>query len=422
MKNFFFYRAASPLNNERGFAALVTIILAIIILGSVAFNFVTETRQKQAGSILTYTSTNALMIAEAGLRYTEKCLLEIDAGCPTGTQNVSDWTTITAADNFNRDFGGDGNFAVSFPGHPNNDEGNIFVTSTGTFKGGQRSLSRFISRACVLGENAVSSCLGTTTNNNSIIDPVPNPPPDPVCPPDPPGIVGQFPAPPGDCDSCDGTSSLCPDFNINTDLDGGGFLDPSITTPFCNFRLSGTDIVKTREDEFLSIVVGNDFEIVDNATLKLNDNATDPLDATKDTIIYVYGNAKLTNNGEIRVKGTLTLDVGTVNPISFALTGGDFDMKNSSRVNNNSGEAANASVWAEGDIVIKNSALFVGSVASDGTIELQNNAEVQGSLQGETVLLRNNATVIYSENEDAGSSSSGYSLCGSGETGQNWQE
>ena len=97
-------------------------------------------------------------------------------------------------------------------------------------------------------------------------------------------------------------------------------------------------------------------------------------------------------------------------------------MKNSSRVNNNQGEAANASVWAEGDVTIKNSSLFVGSVASDGTLQLENNAEVQGALQGQSVSLRNNATVIYTDNENAGSNSSGYSLCGSGETGQNWSE
>jgi hypothetical protein len=424
MTIFLLKRIGSPLNNDRGVAALVTIILAIIILGAVAFNFVAETRQKQAGSILTYTSTNSLMIAEAGLRYTEKCLLEIDAGCPTAIQNVSDWTTITSADNFNKGFGGDGNFAISFPGHANQDEGNIFVTSTGTFKGGQRSLSRFISRACILGTNAVSSCLGTSTKNNSLIDPVPNPPPDPVCPPDPPGIVGPFPAPPVACDACDGSSALCPDFDPNTHLIAGNFLDPAITTPFCNFKLKNGETVKTNEASFLNIVVGNDFEVIDNATLRLNEDAVDPLDATKDTTITVYGNAKLTNNGEIRVKGTLTLNIGTVDPVTFLLETdtGKFDMKNSSRVNNNQGEAANASVWAEGDVTIKNSSLFVGSVASDGTLQLENNAEVQGALQGQSVSLRNNATVIYTDNENAGSNSSGYSLCGSGETGQNWSE
>jgi hypothetical protein len=424
MKIFFIKRIASPLINERGVAALVSIILAIIVLGSVAFNFIAETRQKQSGSILTYTSTNALMIAESGLRYTEKCLLEIDAGCPAAIQNVSDWTTITAAANFNKDFGGDGNFAITFPGHANNDAGNIFVTSTGTFKGGQRSLSRFISRACILGENAVSSCSGTSIKNNSTIDPTPNPPPDPVCPPDPPGIVGPFPVPPTDCDACDGSSALCPDFDPNVHLVAGNFLDPAITTPFCNFKLINGDEVKTNEASFLNIIVGNDFEIIDNATLKLNDDAVDPLDATKDTTITVYGNANLNNNGEIRVKGTLTLNVGTVDPVTFLLEAdtGAFDMKNSSRVNNNAGEAANASVWAEGDITIKNSTLLVGSVASDGIIELQNNAEVQGALQGYEVKLRNNATVVYTDNENAGSNSSGYSLCGSGETGQNWSE
>ncbi len=153
MKKLFFKKIPFPLNNERGVAALVSIILAIIILGSVAFNFVAETRQKQSGSILTYTSTNSLMIAEAGLRLTQKCLAveDITWGCPAILQANSDWTTITSADNFNRDFGGDGNFAISFPGDTGNDAGKIFITSTGTFRGAQRSLSRLITRsACVL--------------------------------------------------------------------------------------------------------------------------------------------------------------------------------------------------------------------------------------------------------------------------------
>jgi hypothetical protein len=408
MKRISLKKYIAPIKNEHGAAALISVVMAIIVLGSIAFNFVAETRQKQAGSILTYTSTNSVMIAEAGLRYTEKCLLEIDAGCPASIQNVSDWTTITSGDNFNKDFGGDGNFAISFPGHANNDEGNIYVTSTGTFKGGQRSLSRFISRVCVLGENAVTSCLATSVKNNSVIDPVPNPPPDPVCPADPPGIVGPFPDAPSECDSC--PSASCPNFSTGLHLLAGNILDPSFTR-FCDFKIKNGETVKTNEADHINIVVKKDFEIEDNATLKLNDNAVDPLDGTKDTTITVYDDGTLKNNGEIRVKGTLTLNISD-----------KFEMKNSSRVNNNQGEAANASVWVENNVTIKNSSLFVGSVASDGTIELKNNAEVQGALFGYEVKLKNNATIIYTDNENAGSNSSGYSLCGSGETGQNWSE
>jgi hypothetical protein len=411
MKNLFYKRTASPLNNEQGVAALITIIMAIIILGSVAFNFVAETRQKQSGAILTYTSTNSLMIAEAGLRFTQKCLLEVDAtwGCPTSLQNVGDWTTITSTENFNKDFGGDGNFAISFPVHANNDGDNIFVTATGTFRGGQRSFSRFISRICVLGENAITSCLGTTTKNNSLIDPpLPDPPITGECPEDPPGIVGPFPDAPVECDSCPSVS--CPHFDTGDHLLAGNWLDPSFTR-FCDFKIKNGEVVKTHVGDHNNLVVKKDLEIKDNSTIRLNDDAVDPLDATKDTIITVYDDASLLNNGEIKVKGTLTLNVSD-----------KFEMKNSSRINNTQGEAANASVWVENDASIKNSSLLVGALASDGTISLKNNSEVQGALFGYSVELKNNATVIFTDNEDAGSSTTGYSQCTSGDIGPNWSE
>ena len=409
MKNLFDKR--TPLNNEQGVAALITIIMAIIILGSVAFNFIAETRQKQSGSILTYTSTNALMIAEAGLRYTHKCLVQVDAtwGCPTALHDIADWTTITSTDNFNKDFGGDGNFAISFPGHASNDDGNIFVVATGTFRGGQRSLSRFISRVCVLGENAITSCLGTTTNNNSFVDPpLPDPPVTGECPADPPGMVGPFDDAPVECDSC--PSASCPHFDTGNHLLVGNWLDPSFTR-FCDFKLSGGDNVKTHEADHISITVKKDLEIKDNATLRLNDDASDPLDGTKETTITIYDDANLQNNGEIRVKGALTLNVSDT-----------LLMQNSSRINNQQGEAANASVWVENNATIKNSSLIVGSVASDGTISIKNNAEIQGSLFGYSVELKNNATVVYTDNEDAGSNTTGYSQCASGDVGANWSE
>ncbi len=409
MKNLYLKRFFSLISNERGVAALVSIILAIIILGSIAFNFVAETRQKQSGSILTYTSTNALMIAEAGLRYTHKCLVQVDAGwgCPTILQGNTDWTTITSADNFNKAFAGDGNFAISFPGHANNNEGSIFVTATGTFRGAQRSLSRFISKVCVLGENAVTSCLGTLTKNNAFIDPpLPDPPVTGECP-TAPGMV-DIPNDTSDCASnCGGPT--CPDFNFSTHTTGG-ILDPSITT-FCNFKIENSEVVKTNEANHTTIIIGKKLEIKGNSTLRLNDDATDPLDGTKDTTIRVYEDATIENNGEIRVNGTLSLEVA-----------GKLDLKNSSRVNNMQGESANASAWVEGNVTIQNSGLFNGSITTDGSLELKNNAEVQGALFGNEVTLQNNATVIYTDNENAGSNTTGYSQCTSGTVGPNWSE
>ena len=412
MKKIFSNKILSPLNNERGVAALVSIILAIIILGSIAFNFIAETRQKQSGSAMTYTSTNALMIAEAGLRYTHKCLVAEDVswGCPAILQGNTDWTTITSANNFNKDFGGDGNFAISFPGHVNNNEGSIYVTSTGTFRGAQRSLSRFISKVCVLGENAITSCVATSTQNNSFIDPpLPDPPVTGECPTDPPGIV-DIPADTSDCSSnCGGPT--CPDFVYNTHAPAPNrILDPSFTQ-FCDFILVDDQVVKTNEADHINILIGKDFKIKNNATLRLNNDAADPLDDTKDTTITIYNNADFQNNGEIRINGTLTLNVA-----------GELSMKNSSRINNSQGEAANASAWVEGNATIKNSSLLVGSLSSDGTILLKNNAEVQGALFGNEVSLKNNATVIYTGNEDAGTNTPGYAQCVSGSAAPIWSE
>lgn len=310
--------------------------------------------------------------------------------------------------NFNKGFGGDGNFAISFPVNANNDGGKIFVISTGTFKGGERSLSRFIARACVLGENAITSCLGTTTKNNAFVDPpLPDPPVTGVCPDDPPGFV-DIPDLPVECDSCPSVS--CPDFDTGLHLLAGNILDPTFTR-FCDFKLDGSDEVKTNEADHLVIQIGKDFEIKNLATLKLNDDASNPLDGAQDTTITVYGKADLQNNGEIRVKGALTLEIADT-----------FDMKNSSRINNNEGASANASAWVDNDVTIQNSALFIGSVATDGFLELKNNAEVQGALFGNEVSLQNNATVIFTDNEDAGSSTEGYAQCSSGASGQQWSE
>jgi hypothetical protein len=170
-------------------------------------------------------------------------------------------------------------------------------------------------------------------------------------------------------------------------------------------------VVKTNEADHINILIGNDFKIKNNATLRLNNDAADPLDDTKDTTITIYNNADFQNNGEIRVNGTLTLNVA-----------GEFSMNNSSRINNSQGEAANASAWVEGNATIKNSSLLVGSLSSDGTILLKNNAEVQGALFGDEVSLKNNATVIYTDNEDAGTNTPGYAQCVSGSAAPIWSE
>ena len=50
--------------DEDGVAALMAVIFAVVLSGTIAVNFLVESRQKQAGGALTYTSTNAFLAAE----------------------------------------------------------------------------------------------------------------------------------------------------------------------------------------------------------------------------------------------------------------------------------------------------------------------------------------------------------------------
>jgi len=478
-----------PLRNEKGVAALMGVVFGIIIVGSIAFNFLAESRQKQAGSILTYTSTNAFMIAEAGMRYAEKCLLidstTGDTECDA-IQGKDDWATdIDSDENFNDDFGG-GNFAINFAGHTDDDEDNIFVVSTGTYKGGQRSIQRFISRQCVLSLDGATSCLGTITNNNSFIDPEPDASATGVCPTNPPGIVVNIDdlIDTDDCFECDGTDP-CPDFDAVDHLTGIVLN----TFEFCDMKLDGSVIVETAAAGTDTILVAKDFTIKDLASLKLAEDAATgsntfavtsadivdvaghsyvlndkvslsttgtlptglsisstyyvvtPINANDfklsltssgtavtiavdgsgthsiekelevDTKITVHGKVLLKDAGDIRVKGSLTLKVkGTMN------------MKNSSRINNSDGNVADMLAQVEGDVVIKNSALFVGALQSDGKITFKNNAELQGSVQAQEVKLKNNATLIFEDNSGAGSNTSGYEECTSADLLPGWSE
>lgn len=406
------------LANERGVAALMGIIFALIILGSIAFNFVTEMRQKQSGSSMTYTSTHALMIAEAGLRYTQKCLTQSEPtgetwGCPTGIYENTDWTTIPPAnlgdpaslDDFNKDFAEDGNFSIVFPYNASNDAINIFVVSTGTFKGAQRSLSRFISRACVFGENSITTCVGTMSANNATVDP-PGEEESGVCPAG--GMVPALDPVPSACDADCNANPLptCPDFNPASHLDGLDFLTQFT---FCDMDVDGIEI-KTKDADVADdlITVAGDLTLAGTTTMSLSDDAVDPATAD-DTVINVYGDVEIKNTTELNVNGSVTIN-----------TGGTFTMENSSKLNNIQGDPADASVWVEGDATIQNTAMLTGSLSSDGTITLGNNSEVNGALSGNEVVLTNNTTLIYSSS--AGSNTVGIAQCTAGSVAPNWSE
>ena len=159
-----------------------------------------------------------------------------------------------------------------------------------------RTIRRFISRACVLGQNAASSCLGTVTNNNSTITPTPTGAATNVCLAG--GPVGTnvpptlVPNPAACSTSCNGSHPSCPDFSAAGHLDGNGFLT---RTTFCRMNINGTTIVRTSEQE-TGVGTGNNDDTITvlrnlviegQASLRLSDDATVPLTTSDNTTIIV---------------------------------------------------------------------------------------------------------------------------------------
>lgn len=163
---------------QHGASMLMGVVLAIITLAAIAFNFLAETGQKQSGASVAYTSTNAFLIADAGVRYVEKCLKNHDSGCPIASS--TDWKAdfiTTPATNFTKNFpttATTGNFSVEFIQNAINDKDNIRIRSTGTYKGAIRTIGSTVSRfaTCVLGQQAISYCsTGSIKNSASTDDP-----------------------------------------------------------------------------------------------------------------------------------------------------------------------------------------------------------------------------------------------------------
>ncbi|MBL4664660.1 MAG: hypothetical protein JKY23_01670, partial [Nitrospinaceae bacterium] len=140
-------------------------------------------------------------------------------------------------------------------------------------------------------------------------------------------------------------------------------------------------VISKLNDSFqLSLTAGG-------SAVSITDNGTG-LHAVKNleqsTIMTVYGNAVVKELGEIRVKGIYVLFVGD-----------QLTMKNSAKINSLEGNVANNIALVENNVVIKNSALFIGAIISDGQIKLANNGEVNGALFSSDIKLKNNATLNY---------------------------
>jgi hypothetical protein len=414
MNRFLFKHITRPLKNQRGVAALMGVIFGIVIMAAIAFNFLAESRQKQAGAILTYTSTNAFMIAEAGLRYAEKCLQDTEATCPSGVNEQLDWTDVDNSDNIAATAFGGGTFAIYFPGSTDpanatgspNDKDNIRVISVGTYKGAERSIQRFVQRPCYLALYGATSCLGTSTKNSSFIDPEPEEESESVCQDLVEDLDYTDEFTDTDCDTeCDGSDAECPDFDYATHTNSGALTQ----FYFCKMKIDD-DIVTTSEadDTDDKIFIARDFEIKGTGELRLSNDALDPAD-TDETVITVYKNAKLKDAGEIQVKGALTLNVQ-----------GKMDMKDDALLNDTQRVKADVITLVRGNFKIEDDAKYYGAISSDGTIEVKNNGYIEGAIQAQEVKFKNNAKLIF--DDTAGENTEGYEECGSSDVSSAWAE
>jgi hypothetical protein len=162
---------------QEGASMLMAVVLAIVTMAAIVFNFLAESEQKQSGASVTYTSTNAFLLADAGVRYVEKCLknppLTPDL-CPTGASSV-DWKNdfiTTPATTFTKNFptsNSSGTFSIEFIQNAINDTNNIRIRSTGTYRGAIRTIGSTVSRftTCVLGQQSISYCTSSSIKNSA---------------------------------------------------------------------------------------------------------------------------------------------------------------------------------------------------------------------------------------------------------------
>ncbi|MFQ5673213.1 MAG: hypothetical protein ACE5G9_08970 [Nitrospinales bacterium] len=406
----------SYLRNDQGIAALMGVIIALVIVATLAFGFWAEVQQKQAGGAVSYTSTNAFLLAEAGIRYAEKCILASNpvngSGCACGdlgcTCNSTNGCVIDNTLNsvtINKTFGnGRGSFHVVFLVGTSSF---ATATSVGTFAGAQREFKKVLclEAGCPLSESPITACTKLEISNNASSNvPIPDPPP--VCP-DPPLVDPLvFPEDPAGC-----PNAAFPDFIQATTPsghlmppDGNGFqeLIPSATSPdkfqYCNMTISGSAKVKTPSNTI--IWVGKDFKLKNNAVFLGNGTVE----------VNVGQKAELKNVSDVRAAdgGSVTIH-----------TDGDFVMKNSSGANNVGDgvgtpdpDPASLIVLVGNNAKIKNSATLIGAIIANNKIELDNNALLNGSIMADQVELESNATIIFSPT--AGSGAAGIVSCKSG--------
>ena len=336
---------------EDGAAALMAVIFAVIIIGTIATSFLATSQQKQAGGALTYTSTNASLVAEAGLRFAEKCLLvggTTEAGCPctSWTGGCSDW--VTAPANFPADipFGDSrGSFEIQVAAV---DANKIKVTSIGKFAGALRSFSKTVAINCALSTNAITSCTPIGTENNSNIDPPTAPTQEGVC--DIPAIP-PLPAFPGDPTGCPpGGTGDYPNLVKTTN---GNLSYPGPDVRICNWtQTKGTTTFGTDGNNTTVWIAGN---------INLSNQAD----------VQILGTVKFNVRGNVSISQSAEILVGDTTPtegIMTLQTDGDFNMDNNSKVNQILDNASDVLVLIGGQGTFQENIDFTGGIYGDQLI------------------------------------------------------
>ncbi len=468
--------------NEKGVAALLAVVLAIVVIGTIAFSFLAQTEQKSSGSALTYTSTNAYLVAEAGLRFAEKCLTSAtDQGCPCAG-NCNDWGNLVDSGTGLGDFAspisfGDsrGQFEISFDiNQQSSADSDMRVTATGTFAGAERAVSKNLFKACKLAENAITACSDLTLTQSGKIDPSDSPteegeaqgacdvpavptiefPVEMTCPGSTPDFSHTSPTGTGTPASpyqfCDwtqttgtvnvgtegqtteiwvkqdfvqsgGTLNIFGDVSINvggktTLASGSGKivlaagstsdLDATLTIQTQTPAKAVTTVEAASGQDL--VVVDDNTDFIGGETVDIRD-FTDPLDilSEENTISSVVDSTDLdmlNNLVNTYAIGSKVQDLET----------GDFTMDQKFEVNKD-GDPANVIVLIGGDGALNNNIVFFGALYGENlTLDLQQKANVTGSIVGDNITLSNNTTLTY--DETAGQNSEGYSVC-EGSTG-----
>ncbi|PIQ98122.1 MAG: hypothetical protein COV67_00650 [Nitrospinae bacterium CG11_big_fil_rev_8_21_14_0_20_56_8] len=386
---------------QRGIAALMGVVFAIVLLAAIMTSFLVESQQKHSGSSLTYTSSNAMFAAEAGLRFASKCLLNPTSctACSTWPGgDCSDWTNPSP---FNPIPFGDsrGSFTISFKTAASGctvcDADNIQAVSTATFSGSTRELSQIVSKAttqvCQLNTNAITACTGITFTNNADTDPPNAPTENGVC--DLPAVPTiTFPGNPSGCPNA-GYPAMTAPVTVN-----GTEKTYCSWTQTSNFTVDATGVPGNSVSNPQLIYIKNNFFISGNDVLTLKGHFK----------FLVGGNFTMSNNSKIIL--------GTATPAQSTLTvivRGNFLQEGNTKFNPGNptppqsdpklpwttdapGNPANLLVMVAGTGNLKNNITFHGVIYGPQMIlDLENNADFLGSIVAQSVSMQNNSELQF---------------------------